>query len=80
MTGAASKVNVLILAASLRGESLNRKLAELAAGIAQEPDRLDLTLATAAIRWPAWTVAVCVALARGDQPKVSERTDDDDNR
>ena len=34
MTRAAPKLNVLFLAASLRGASLNRKLAELAARIA----------------------------------------------
>jgi NAD(P)H-dependent FMN reductase len=35
MTRAAPKLNVLVLAASLRGASLNRKLAELAARIAE---------------------------------------------
>jgi NAD(P)H-dependent FMN reductase len=35
MSRAAPKLNVLILAASLRGESLNQKLAELAASIAK---------------------------------------------
>jgi chromate reductase len=35
MTHADTKVNVLVLAASLRGESLNRRLAELSARIAE---------------------------------------------